>query len=248
MNTKIIISGLVALIAIVALILVTRPSAEAPTLSDPATAERTVIEYTNEGDTARVAVGYRGDTVELNGLSFENEVLERVETASGVRYEKADKSVAFWTKGDEATIYVNNETVFTGIDSSIPAEELASAEAAAAVVETSGVTLTSGSWIWKETTPTGSEVVVPTDPAEFSLTFSVGEQVTGTTDCNNFSGSYSTATGTVSFGALAMTKMFCEDSLESDFVSPFAGDMAYSIDGQELTLTSDEYIVVLTQN
>jgi heat shock protein HslJ len=43
-----------------------------------------------------------------------------------------------------------------------------------------------------------------------------------------------------------MTKMFCEDSLESDFVSPFAGDMAYSIDGQELTLSNDEYIVVLT--
>ena len=246
-QTKLLIGLGVISVVLIGAFLFTRPQAEAPVLSDPALSERTFIEYVNEGDTARLQVGYRGDTVLLNGLSFSEVILERVETASGVRYQNADNSIAFWTKGDEATVYVNNEAVFTGTDSSL----LAQPEAEIALEETTEATSTeptlTGTWIWDSSTIAG-ESISPTSTSDFTLTFSTSGTISGTTDCNNFSGSY-TATGTtITIGPLAMTKMFCEGSLEREFTAPLTDEVTFSLTATTLTLESSEGEMTLTRN
>ena len=40
----------------------------------------------------------------------------------------------------------------------------------------------------------------------------------GTTDCNNFSGSYKVDGNQLTFGEFAATMMYCEGSQESDFL------------------------------
>ncbi len=243
MKTKLIVGGIFFFILIIGGFFLLRPQAEAPVLSDPATAERTVIEYVNDGDTARVQVGYRGDTVLLNGLSFTDVLLERVETASGVRYQNTDNSIAFWTKGDDATIYVNTETIFVGTDSSVLIEPEVEASPEVITEATSTEPVLTGTWVWDSSTAPSS-----TTTSDFTLTFGISGSLRGTTDCNNFSGTY-TATGTtLSIGPLAMTKKFCEGSLETEFTTPLTGDVTFSIIDDTLTLLGSEGELTLTRN
>lgn len=85
--------------------------------------------------------------------------------------------------------------------------------------------LTTHNWIWKETyNGTGPEtqtdsVIVPIKKDAFTLSFSVDGKVHGTTDCNNFSTTYTLKQGKISFGPILSTKMFCEDSQEVEFIA-----------------------------
>ncbi|MDQ5883239.1 MAG: hypothetical protein QG654_151 [Patescibacteria group bacterium] len=63
------------------------------------------------------------------------------------------------------------------------------------------------------------KVVIPKKVNAFTLTFDKNGQVSGTTDCNNFSGSYEVkADGSITFGPFMSTLMFCESSEEDIFL------------------------------
>jgi heat shock protein HslJ len=96
----------------------------------------------------------------------------------------------------------------------------------------------SGSWLWVETIK-GEETVIPRDAGAFSVTFSEGS-LTGTTDCNNFSGTFTVSENTIAIGAVAMSKKFCEDSQEMEFTQQFIGNLTVSQVGDALTLTHSD--------
>ncbi|MBP9715027.1 MAG: META domain-containing protein [Candidatus Pacebacteria bacterium] len=78
-------------------------------------------------------------------------------------------------------------------------------------------------WKWQGIIMSDDTTIVPAKPGVFTLTFSQEGQVSGTTDCNSFSGTYSVGEdGLVTWGAFASTKMFCENSQESVFLDKVA--------------------------
>jgi heat shock protein HslJ/peptidoglycan hydrolase-like protein with peptidoglycan-binding domain len=83
-------------------------------------------------------------------------------------------------------------------------------------------TLKGIAWLWQKTTPSDSAVITPRRDM-FTVTLTSDGKVSGTTDCNNFFGSYKLASdGRISFGDISSTKMYCEGSQESEFVSALA--------------------------
>jgi heat shock protein HslJ len=83
------------------------------------------------------------------------------------------------------------------------------------------MTLEMHTWTWVETAYNNDTVKRPNVPNEkeaFTLTFADG-RVQGTTDCNGFSGAYTADERKIRFDdKMAMTKMYCEGSQETEFV------------------------------
>ena len=74
-----------------------------------------------------------------------------------------------------------------------------------------------------------------------SIQFMDEERVSGNGGCNNFTGGYSISGRTISFGALAATKMLCQDSeeLESAFFGFLGTEVRALFSDGKLLLTSD---------
>jgi heat shock protein HslJ len=73
-------------------------------------------------------------------------------------------------------------------------------------------------WTWVETAYNNDTVVQPNEQEAFTLTFADG-RVRGTTDCNGFGGAYTVDGHKIQFDdKMAMTKMYCEGSQETEFV------------------------------
>lgn len=73
-------------------------------------------------------------------------------------------------------------------------------------------------WVWEKTEMGDGTVITPKKPDAFTLSFTNDGKISGTTDCNNFSGSYTLSPGDViSFTPFASTLMFCADSQETEF-------------------------------
>jgi len=78
--------------------------------------------------------------------------------------------------------------------------------------------LTANTWIWEKTVMNDDTTIVPEKTDVFSLTFAADGNVSGTTDCNGFGGSYELGPdNTISFGPFMSTLMFCENSQEAIF-------------------------------
>jgi heat shock protein HslJ len=87
-------------------------------------------------------------------------------------------------------------------------------------VESSSNQLTGITWVWQNTKMNDGTVIVPAKKDAFSLVFTSEKTVSGTTDCNSFNGTYQTGeNNSLTFGPLASTKMFCEGSQETEFLS-----------------------------
>lgn len=73
----------------------------------------------------------------------------------------------------------------------------------------------------------------------FTMTFGNDGKITGKTDCNSFFGTYTTDGTKISFGQLGTTRMFCEKSIENEFLALLEKVTIYSLDtNKSLTLTS----------
>jgi len=98
----------------------------------------------------------------------------------------------------------------------------------------------------------------PTNPTpsapdvETSIIFGEDGQVNGNVGCNGFGGDYKTGDGTITFGALAATLMFCEGPAgeqETAVFSAFVETASYELNGNTLTITSADgsSVVVLVK-
>ncbi|HKK54311.1 MAG TPA: META domain-containing protein [Patescibacteria group bacterium] len=163
----------------------------------------------NLNKTNSVDIEFNKEQAILNGLGYEDLELKQVRSASGARYQSEDSEVVAWNKGDEITIYENDESIFVGTKDNL--------EEGVFNVDINS-NLVGKTWVWKETIMSNDEKVVPKNPKAFTITFKEDGSVSGSTDCNSFGGSYELSDNKIEFSPFAMTKMYCEGSQEQEFV------------------------------
>lgn len=83
--------------------------------------------------------------------------------------------------------------------------------------DASWMTLSMKRWIWINVHYADGREVFPKKPNIFTLTFSNDHTFSATTDCNSMIGNFEVANDAISFGPVAATKMFCENSQEMVF-------------------------------
>ena len=98
--------------------------------------------------------------------------------------------------------------------------------------------LTNTPWAWQGTQMKDGSRIVPEAPDRYTLTFQPGGQVSVRADCNRGSGSYLLNDTALSFGPIALTKMFCaQGSRDAEFLKELAAVASQSFSGNELVLT-----------
>lgn len=111
--------------------------------------------------------------------------------------------------------------------------------------------ITQASWGWEKTSMKDGSELVPQKPESFTLTFSEDGSFSGTTDCNNFSGTYTLSSdGIIAFGPFMSTLMFCEGSQETEFTSRLseAEKIVFTDDGKmEIKLAYEAGSMMFTQ-
>lgn len=190
--------------------------------------QSTAVFMSEEGKTVPV-IFYDG-VVMFNIEGLGDTVLPQTMSGSGARYANEDESIVFWNKGDELTITQNGENIFVG-----KVYDKSEKEGG----ERKQFSLSDSSWIWISTGLSNSTSLTPNKKDVFTITFNQDGTLSGTTDCNNFSGNYSTKeNNAITFGEFAQTQMFCEASQEGAFI-----DMISKTD--HYMFTSDGNLVLL---
>ena len=103
-------------------------------------------------------------------------------------------------------------------------------------------------WVWVETKQEDDTGITPNQPDAFTLTFSATGRVSGTTDCNNFSGQYEVDDeDKLTIGPLAATMMYCEGAQEQYFTSSLATAKHITVDdtGQLRIKVADESEIMI---
>lgn len=95
---------------------------------------------------------------------------------------------------------------------------------------TASKSLVGKKWTWVKTDWNTGSSTLPSKPSAFTVTFDKDGKVSGTTDCNSFSGTYTSTSSKITFGPLASTKMFCDGSQESQFTGSFSAIASYTMD------------------
>ena len=75
-------------------------------------------------------------------------------------------------------------------------------------------------------------------------------KLSGHSGCNNFNGNYKIYGNKASFNAGAMTKMFCPESTEADFLNALRQVTGIRLDGNKLKLLngSDELMILVERS
>ena len=94
-----------------------------------------------------------------------------------------------------------------------------------------------GDWQWVETIYNDGEEVRP-EGDDFVLTINEDGSISSTTDCNSLAGEVSIYEGNeISFSEIAMTKMYCEGSLEDEYLRTLNDSSTYLFEGDNLVIT-----------
>lgn len=94
------------------------------------------------------------------------------------------------------------------------------------------VQITNRNWKWVNTVSI-DEVIIPQKTGAFSFNLKEDGSVTGTTDCNSFSGKYEISGDKISFNSFVSTLMFCEGSQETIFTASLAEVESYSVNEEK---------------
>ncbi len=113
MNKKLLAVGILVVIAAVAIVAVTSNTFELAGEHSHDHDHKAMV-YVGESTTEEVTVVFADDHIDFTGLGYSDLMLSQVPAASGERYEHVAEGLNVWTKGDEVTVYRNEETVFHG--------------------------------------------------------------------------------------------------------------------------------------
>lgn len=178
--------------------------------------------FTSESETIETFFDNTNNTVTFTQSDIGTVTLQQVVSASGARYANADESIVFWEHQGEVTITHNGIEVFKGLP----------------ITEASEVSSLMGTWVWKSSVLGDDSVLIPEKVDAFTLTFTQEGQVSGTTDCNSMTGTYQQANpDQITFGPLATTRMFCENSQETLFAEELSNVSGYIVSFDTLTLS-----------
>ena len=106
-----------------------------------------------------------------------------------------------------------------------------------------------GSWKLTSYGPADAQTPAVAD-AEAGLTFKEDGTVTGNSGCNGLGGDYTVEGDQVTFGQIVSTLMACDEPrmAQEDAVHQVLTDTAaYKIEGNTLTLTNNDLVLVLTR-
>lgn len=106
-----------------------------------------------------------------------------------------------------------------------------------------------GAWKLTRYGPAGAQTPAVED-AEAGLTFSEDGTVTGNSGCNGLGGTYTVEGDQVTFSEVTSTLMACDDPrmAQEDAVHQVLTDTAtFKIEGNTLTLTNNDMVLVLTR-
>lgn len=88
-------------------------------------------------------------------------------------------------------------------------------------------------WVWLHTERPNGDLISTPKRESYVLTLKDG-RVTSSTDCNSLSSEYALNGEVLSFKPFAMTKMYCEGSMESTYVKDLALTTSYEIIGTRM--------------
>jgi heat shock protein HslJ len=140
-------------------------------------------------------------------------------------------ALVFWYIGDDKELPVPAET-----------EEKASPD----VMGATDTSLVGTSWTWLYTELEGGDRITAPSGDRFVLGFESDGRMSSITDCNTVSGSYVVDGDQISFAQMSMTKMFCQNSMESDYIDQLSSVASYVIEGSllEMSLKEDGGVMV----
>jgi heat shock protein HslJ len=142
--------------------------------------------------------------------------------ADGVITPMMALSTDYWQKYEAEGIF----SITSGL-------EVRMKEIEAPVISASSSSLYSNSWILQETRSVEGEAIVP-EEGEFVLTFTPEGRYTSTTDCNSLSGEFVVDNEVLSLAPPISTKMYCEGSQESAYITLLGLVNSYVIEGDVL--------------
>lgn len=96
-------------------------------------------------------------------------------------------------------------------------------------------TFQSTAWVWQHTIM-HDQTQLDAEASAFVLVFDPNLTYTSTTDCNSLHGTYSIDGEVLSLQSPTMTKMFCAESQETEYIAQLALVNSYSIEGNTLRL------------
>jgi len=100
---------------------------------------------------------------------------------------------------------------------------------------TSSSSVTFTPWVWQQTSLADGSVLQSKE-GKFVLSFKDDLSYHSTTDCNTLSGTYAVDGEVLSLSTPAMTKMFCEGSIEQDYVAQLVLASSHVIEGDTLRI------------
>lgn len=105
--------------------------------------------------------------------------------------------------------------------------------------EVEAMPLPGTSWEWVETKRTDGTGMTPVADQPFIISFNEDGNFTIDGDCNAMGSTYTqSANGNLTLAPIYSTKMFCEDSRETEFAADIATVSSYAIGENTLTLTT----------
>lgn len=184
-------------------------------------------------ETIDVQFDNENQTAIMTGAGHEDLVFTQAVSASGARYENKENNLVLWNKGDQITLYEGDEIIFTG--STKPEEEQTS--------------LQGSSWLWQHTELLNGEKMEAPEGEKFVLTFENDGRFGSKTDCNSLGGNYVMDSEVLSLGEIAMTKMYCEGSLDGEYANQLGLVNSHVIEGDtlRLNLNRDYGVMVFTK-
>lgn len=104
---------------------------------------------------------------------------------------------------------------------------------------------------WKLSSYSHADVLTPAVPGtEAVLTFNNDGTVTGNSGCNGFGGNYKVEGDQVTFSEVVSTLMACDEARmaqEGAFHQVMTDTAAFQIEGNTLTITNNDYVLVLAR-
>ncbi len=127
--------------------------------------------------------------------------------------------------------YIYNEKQGDGTDVSVP---------------TAPTGLTGGGWTWVRTELADGDVTEAPAGGQFVLSLDEDGRVASATDCNSMAGSYVMDGDMLTFGPFAMTKMYCEGSMEGVYAEQLSRTASYAVEEGNLSLLLADGAGVMT--
>lgn len=207
-----------------------------------------------DNESISVVFNSKSNTATLTGAGHTNLVFTQAVSASGARYVNEESGLVLWNKGDEITLYSNEEPVFSGISEAainvseiVPDLEVSETPHVSPILENdkSDNDLT-GTWMWLETRHSDGKVVTPNKEGVFSIAIDAsGKRIVGTTDCNGFFGQFTlNGNNSITVGPLASTLMYCDGSQEGEFSKAVSDATSYSFTSESRLVLSGPASVV----